>query len=374
MSLVVGAAIVRDGRLLAARRTTPDEAAGRWELPGGKVEPGEQPADAVVREIAEELGCVVAVEQWLDGEQPIGHALLLRAALCRLTDGEPRPGDDHDEVRWLTPEQLAEVDWLEPDRPFLSELGEILLDGVVLQGGNVGGAVRIGDSVRRPTGPWTPAVHALLGHLRAKGLRAVPRVHGYDARGREVLDYLPGRVIDVDQELPTEAQVRELATWARELHDALEDFDHPGPWRFFEVPRADLIAHNDLAPYNVCWAGDELTGVFDWDLAGPSTRLFELAHLAWTALPLYRPAPDARVASRLRLLAEAYGGPSASEILHAVVPLKEVGIAGITAWISAGEPAGLAQAAIGEPERTARALADLRTRLPALERALGAVS
>ena len=57
--LVVGAAVVRHGRVLATRRTHPPEAAGRWELPGGKVEPGEGPADAVVREVREELGCEV---------------------------------------------------------------------------------------------------------------------------------------------------------------------------------------------------------------------------------------------------------------------------------------------------------------------------
>jgi len=125
-ALVVGAALVRDGCLLAARRTRPSAAAGRWELPGGKVEPGETPDDALVREVHEELGCVVAVEQWLDGEQPIGTTRVLRVALCRL-DGTPRPGDDHDELRWLPPQRLGDVDWLEPDRPFLPALRTLLL-------------------------------------------------------------------------------------------------------------------------------------------------------------------------------------------------------------------------------------------------------
>ena len=125
----MGAAIVREGRLLAARRTTPAGVAGRWELPGGKVEPGESPGAALVREIAEELGCTVTVEHWLEGEQPIGSTHLLRAALCRLTDGEPVPGPDHDELRWLTCGQLDEVDWLEPDLPFLPGLEGLLGDG-----------------------------------------------------------------------------------------------------------------------------------------------------------------------------------------------------------------------------------------------------
>lgn len=118
---MVGAAVVRDGRVLAARRTTPPEAAGRWEFPGGKVEPGEAPGDALVREVREELGCTVAVEEWLDDEVPIGERHLLRVALARLVEGEPVPVE-HDRVRWLAHDELEDVDWLEPDRPFLSLL------------------------------------------------------------------------------------------------------------------------------------------------------------------------------------------------------------------------------------------------------------
>ncbi|MGA8209061.1 MAG: (deoxy)nucleoside triphosphate pyrophosphohydrolase, partial [Nocardioidaceae bacterium] len=162
--LVVGAALVRHGRVLAARRTAPPVTAGRWELPGGKVEPGERPEDALVREVAEELGCTVRVIGRLGGEQPVGERHLLVVLRVALVEGEPTP-HEHDAVRWLGPEQLDEVDWLEPDRPFLAELRELLLDGHRLDGGNVGGAVRVGGTVRRATGPWTPAVHRLLDHL-----------------------------------------------------------------------------------------------------------------------------------------------------------------------------------------------------------------
>lgn len=127
MIVVVGAALVRDGRLLAARRTTPPEAAGRWELPGGKVEPGETADRAVVREVAEELGCEAAIGHWLEGGQPVGTTGMLRVAVCRIVMGEPAAGTDHDEVRWLGADQLDEVDWLEPDRPFLPAVREVLL-------------------------------------------------------------------------------------------------------------------------------------------------------------------------------------------------------------------------------------------------------
>lgn len=119
---VVGAAIVRAGRVLAARRTRPAAAAGRWELPGGKVEPGETPETALVREIAEELGCVVAVEEWLPGTVRISDRHRLGVAVCRLVaEGEPAP-TEHDAVRWLGAAELDDVDWLEPDRPFLGPL------------------------------------------------------------------------------------------------------------------------------------------------------------------------------------------------------------------------------------------------------------
>ena len=242
MIRVVGAAIVRHGCVLAARRSCPATEAGRWEFPGGKVDPGETPEDALAREIGEELVCVVRVESWLTGAvrgSDRGRELELRVALCTLTEGEPS-GTEHDALRWLAPEELDDVDWLEPDRPFLTELRDVLLDGERLPGGNVGGAVRIGATVRRPTGPWTPAVHALLGHLAATGLPAVPRAHGIDARGREVLDYLPGEVIDVNAEVLTDARLAALGRWLRALHTGASGFNHPGPWRFFGVDAPTL--------------------------------------------------------------------------------------------------------------------------------------
>lgn len=121
MQQVVGAALVRDGRVLAARRTAPAAAAGRWEFPGGKVEDGETPEAALVREIAEELGVTIEVRRWLAGSAPIGTAYELTVAIADIVDGEPDPVD-HDEVRWLTADELDDVDWLDPDRPFLPEL------------------------------------------------------------------------------------------------------------------------------------------------------------------------------------------------------------------------------------------------------------
>jgi len=127
MALVVGAAIVHGGRVLAARRSYPAEAAGRWEFPGGKAEDGETPEQSLVREIAEELGCTVEVTGWLEPEVAIRDGLVLRVATAALADGEPVPRfGEHDAVRWLAPEELDEVDWLEADRPLADAVGKAL--------------------------------------------------------------------------------------------------------------------------------------------------------------------------------------------------------------------------------------------------------
>ncbi|HET6626362.1 MAG TPA: NUDIX domain-containing protein [Nocardioidaceae bacterium] len=369
--LVIGAAIIHHGRVLAARRTHPPEAAGGWELPGGKVEPGEVPGAAAVREVREELGCDITVTGRLDGESPIRDGYVLRVALASLRSGEPGPVPrEHDAVRWLGPEELDDVGWLAADRPFLAQLREILLDGEELPGGNVGGAVRIGKTVRRTTGPWTPSVHALLGHLERHGLPHVPQVLGEDERGREVLTFLPGHVIDVDTELLTEPQLASMARWTRAFHEAVDGFRADGPWRFFGVDHPELLAHNDIAPYNACFRGDELVGIFDWDLAGPSTRLLELAHLAWNGVPLWRPLDPAQAARRLRVIAEAYGGATAREILHAVPVRTQLAIDGIRTAIAKGDEGMRNLAAVGEPARTEVSLADLLPRIPAIDEEL----
>ena len=117
----MGAAIIHGGRVLAARRTTPPSACGLWEFPGGKVEPGEDPEAAIVREIFEELSCGIRVVGHLDGEQHIKNGYTLRVAVADLVDGEPIP-HEHDAVRWLAADQLDLVTWLAPDLPFLPEL------------------------------------------------------------------------------------------------------------------------------------------------------------------------------------------------------------------------------------------------------------
>ncbi|GHH21428.1 (deoxy)nucleoside triphosphate pyrophosphohydrolase [Streptomyces rubradiris] len=122
--VVVGAALFDGGRLLAARRSAPADLAGRWELPGGKVEPGERPEDALVRELREELGVDAEPVERVPGQWPLRTPYVLKVWTVRLRPGSPapRPLQDHDELRWLTPDRLWEVDWLDQDVPAVREV------------------------------------------------------------------------------------------------------------------------------------------------------------------------------------------------------------------------------------------------------------
>jgi 8-oxo-dGTP diphosphatase len=122
--------IVQDGRVLACERSAPPEVAGRWEFPGGKVEPGETDAQALARECAEELGVRVAVGARVGPDVPLAHGrAVLRVFTVTLLNGDEPRALEHTAMRWLAADELDSVPWLPADRPIVAELPVLLAEG-----------------------------------------------------------------------------------------------------------------------------------------------------------------------------------------------------------------------------------------------------
>ncbi|MFH8383380.1 phosphotransferase [Kitasatospora sp. NPDC018058] len=197
-------------------------------------------------------------------------------------------------------------------------------DGATDQG-SVTTVRRIGETIRRPVGEWTPAVHALLTHLETVGFTRAPRVLGVDGT-EEVLSLVHGEPAfsPWPSILRSTTGISELGHWLRDYHDAVQDFRPPADARWQgqqdEWRPGMVIRHGDLGPWNSVWTGTRLAGFIDWDFAAPGHALDDLAQLAWYAVPL-RPAEQQRRAAitgehtlrnRLHALCTAYGAQPAS--------------------------------------------------------------
>ena len=121
MQIVVAGALISESRVLVAQRKRPPELAGLWELPGGKVAPGETDAEALVRELREELGVEVVVGERIGADVAIGGELILRAYLVSQTCGT-LAALDHGALRWVDATELLDLAWVPADRAWLPEL------------------------------------------------------------------------------------------------------------------------------------------------------------------------------------------------------------------------------------------------------------
>ncbi|SEG98921.1 8-oxo-dGTP diphosphatase [Nonomuraea solani] len=125
--VVVAAVIVdQEGRVLAAQRAQPPALAGGWEFPGGKVDPGESEAVALVRECREELGVEIEVGERVGGNWPLAEGYVMRAWLCSLISGTPE-AKEHLALRWLGPDEYYDVPWLGADLPVMKTVENLLL-------------------------------------------------------------------------------------------------------------------------------------------------------------------------------------------------------------------------------------------------------
>lgn len=253
--------------------------------------------------------------------------------------------------------------------------------------------VRIGDSVHRPTGPWTPTIHAYLRHLRVAGFSAAPEVLGFDEQKREVLTYLHGETcgdaISPDEpktELVTirawpeatrsDRTLAEVGRLYAALHRAAQGFrpEHP-IWREYEIPMKpdEIVTHGDAGPWNVVYDGWRPVGLIDWDSAQPRRPMDDLAWTAWNFVPLgpdtflsacgFRPPFD--TARRLRLLSDAYGLADGMALVSALSTVRQMGVGKLRYWqpLRPGAGAQYLRAAAADLDWLEAATAELRAAL-----------
>jgi len=243
--------------------------------------------------------------------------------------------------------------------------------------GGSGGVWKVGRTVRRPTGVWTPAVHEYLAWLDGEGLGGIPSVSGIDEDGREIVSYIEGRGVPIDDEIVLDNVLIEAVAWLREFHDIAEDYVPDGPrvWRQtgsepVEIPEGQIICHNDPGAYNWIIQSGRFVAMIDWDLAGPGDPIDDLAFLCWTAIPLYRPIPTEQLVRRLDAVVDAYGGPGPLSLLDAVARRMTTAADRIEAGIERGDPGMLNLAKRGEPQRTRTRIADFQSRLDEIRAAI----
>ena len=205
----------------------------------------------------------------------------------------------------------------------------------------------------RPTGPWTPAVHALLRHLEERGFSGAPRVLGIDESEREILTYLHGEAAlrPWPEALVEESGIAQVGKLLRAYHEAVATYA-PSTEAVWRDPNAQwregrIVRHGDLAPWNMIWKDGALVGFIDWDFAEPGETLDDLAQVAWYTVPLRSRElcksagiySEVEQRSRLKTLCDSYGArPEA--VLFRLLEFQEnecerirtLGEAGLSPW------------------------------------------
>jgi hypothetical protein len=203
---------------------------------------------------------------------------------------------------------------------------------------------RVGNTIRRATGPWTPAVHALLQHLEAVGFDAAPRVLGIDEQGREVLTFVEGEETTwSDDELAVAGRL------VRRYHDAVASFMPPPgtSWQALVGTPAEheVVCHNDLSPWNTVYRDGAPVTFLDWDLAAPGPRLWDVAWAIYRYVPLFDDdscrrlgIPVQQRAPRVGIFCDAYGLEERERLFETVCARIDAMVASARAWGEAGLP------------------------------------
>ncbi len=217
------------------------------------------------------------------------------------------------------------------------------------------GVVQIGDTVRRPAGPWTETVQAFLSYIRAHGFPEAPEPRGLDERGREVLSFIPGDVLATPQDpsdplvlVPypepwrSDEALAAAGRLIRQLHEASRGFATTSThWRLCDrsMRGDEIICHGDLGPWNTVYVEGRPAAFIDWDSARPDAPILDLASAAWHFVPL---ADDEELealgydsidyGARLNVFMDAYDLHDRSEFVTALQLAKQRDTENVRHW------------------------------------------
>jgi hypothetical protein len=253
---------------------------------------------------------------------------------------------------------------------------------IVLAGGNLTTVVRIGDTVRRETGPWTPMVHRLLEHLRKSGFDLAPHVQGIDKLGREILSFIPGDTLTsspwpswVWSNQLLEDAVSVLVDYHRKVTDfrpaLVESRLGSGT-----LGTNQIVCHNDFAPYNCVFNDGHISGLIDWDVVCAGEPSWDLAFFAWHWVPLYSPSEEFAWRTlgvsqeRLRRIVDSYGLMERSDFVEQIIARIDASRNGILTRANDGDVAFIRLKQAGHCEEMQRTIDFLRANEESLTAAL----
>ena len=183
------------------------------------------------------------------------------------------------------------------------------------------GIERIGNEMHRPSGPWTKQVHIFLNFLHNNGFIQAPQPLGFDEEGREILSFVKG---ETSENIKSLESLISSAKLLRSYHDAsqkfLNKFSLSQSWMFPCRYPQEVICHNDFAPYNICFDGDQAIGIIDFDTAHPGPRVWDIAYALYRFAPFTNPNNEdgfgslEEQISRAKVFCDAYGLEPANKI------------------------------------------------------------
>lgn len=229
-----------------------------------------------------------------------------------------------------------------------------------LEGGRVNQIAKVGETVQRPAGAWTPTIHQLLRHVRAQGLLSVPEPLGFDGE-QETVSFIAGEVRNypLSDAAKSEEALVSAAKLLRVYHDATTSFVRQlrgdEVWMLPAREPVEVICHGDFAPYNVVLRGNTAVAIIDFDTAHPAPRVWDIAYALYRWAPLTSPDnPDGfgseqEKIARTSLFCDAYGLPEAERagLIGWVIKRLQTLVAFMQAEAEAGNTAFQANLADG---------------------------